>query len=144
VGEALRVGDPATIVVGDRDAAFFTEGWTRPVADGNVTFRLATRPRAVVRTPLPVRDHTLLVRLDPFPRPRDQSPGALPTVRLSLNERLAATIPLLWNPARVGAYEVALPSAFVKEGLNDLVFETDTTGGAARGIRLWYVRLTPH
>src|SRR5262249_5491496 len=70
VQESLRANEPASIATGGRDTPFFVEGWSAPIVDGNVTTRIATGRRAVVRIPLPrAQAYGLTMRLDPYPRP---------------------------------------------------------------------------
>ncbi len=48
----------ATIVAGPRDRWFFVDGWSSLVVEGNVTMRIAVKPEAALRIPLPRRDRT--------------------------------------------------------------------------------------
>jgi hypothetical protein len=142
VQESLRANEPVSILTGGRDAPFFVEGWSAPIVDGNVTTRIATGRRAVVRIPLPrAEDFGLTVRLDPFPRPSSDHPVGLPRVKVFINDQLVTTVDLQWNRDRVGAYDIHVPYRMARWGFNRLAFETD--GGSAGGFRLWYVRVHP-
>jgi hypothetical protein len=142
VQESLRADEPVSISTGGRDAPFFVEGWSAPIVDGNVTTRIATGRRAVVRIPLlRAQDFGLTLRLDPFPRPSSDHPVGLPRVRVLINDQLLTTVDLQWNRDRIGAYDVHVPCSMARWGFNRLAFETD--GGSAGGFRLWYVRVHP-
>jgi hypothetical protein len=128
-----------TIKAGERDGAFFGEGWSRPLVGDNVTTRISAGPSSVVWIPLPrVDDYDLTVRVDPFPRPiRDRAAMRLPTLRVFVNGSFVCNLDLHWDPARVGSYDVPLSRAVVKQGFNRLVLD----GGA---FDLWYVRIRSH
>ena len=85
-----------------------------------------------------VGDYPATLRMDPFPRPLDAAPR-LPTVEVVLNGVPVTTIPLKWTPDRVGAYDIVLPRAAVRRGVNRLVLRV----GAGHAIGVWYVRVRP-
>jgi hypothetical protein len=72
-----------------------------------------------------------------------------------LNDTPVGTLPLQWNPDRVGAYELAFPRQVVKRGTNRLVLRIKQKTGdgqpeigrRAPGLSegdafvLWYVRV---
>jgi 4-amino-4-deoxy-L-arabinose transferase-like glycosyltransferase len=150
--EALRANHVAVIAAGPRDGSFFREGWSGTVKTGNVTARVAGGELSVVDIPLPrSADYSVTVRLDPFPPPSDGADD-LPSVRILFNGVLLRTVPLTWNPEKVGAYDLVLRRALVKPGLNRLMFAGDhgsaedaTVGGRRpnRGFKLWYVLVRP-
>jgi 4-amino-4-deoxy-L-arabinose transferase-like glycosyltransferase len=151
--ESLLAGEAMTITSGSRDGSFFTTGWSQPLREGNVTARVSGGSIAAVNLPLPrSRDHSMTLRLDPFPRPLEEAPAGLPTVRVFLNGHPVARLDLRWNPERVGAYDVRLPGHAVKEGINrlELLAEPATAAGLPSAavpdvprFRLWYVRIRP-
>ncbi|MFO7695170.1 MAG: glycosyltransferase family 39 protein [Vicinamibacterales bacterium] len=157
VRESLLAGEAVTVAAGPRDRWFFTEGWSRPVTEGNVTARVSHGPFSVVRVNLPRKqDYGATLRLDPFPRPLDAMPSGLPAVRVFLNGRRVARIDLRWNPERVGSYDIRLPADAVLAGVNRMTLLAEGQASSARleepprpgspaGVRfrLWYVRVRP-
>jgi hypothetical protein len=146
VNESLRTHEDVTIGLA-RASGFFLEGWSTPVAAGNVTLRTAVGDTASVQFPLPVEDDYLVtVRLDPSPRPNAGQATALPVVRVFMNSSPVSTFELTWNPERVGAYAIRVPRTAVRRGTNRLTFMTDPPGSgaseAARTFALWYVRIS--
>jgi len=144
--EALAAGEDVTIAAGGRDSGFFRGDWSAPIPDGNVTARVARGPDTRVILPLAgIQDYGATIRLDPYPRPSATEAGPLPTVQLALNGRLIATIPLQWNPDRVGAYDFVLPASALSTGANTLAIVAlrPPAGGPAPAFRLWYVRVRP-
>lgn len=145
VREALEAGEDVTIFAGGRDGAFFRGAWSGAVRDGNVTTRSVRGPGARVMLPLlEGQAYEATVRLDPDPRPAPDATGPFPIVRLTLNDQPVAAFPLEWNPARVGAYDIALPATVVSTGSDALAVSvipasTDPDSTA----RLWYVRVRP-
>ena len=105
--------------------------------------------RSVIRIPLPTRrTYQIVLRLDPV------APDRQHRVSVLLNRQLLAVLHLTWNPERVGAYPLLLPSDRVRVGSNELTIVPDTlvpAGSALRfasrdprellGIRFWYVRV---
>ena len=140
--EALIAGESVTLGGGPRDGVFFGDGWAKPVTQGNVKARVSDDRHAVVLLPLPrVQDYLLTLRLDPFPPPLSDA-ETLPTVHVSVNDRLVAILELRWNPERVGSYEVRVPAAAVNVGTNRLKLTATRTNQMAR-VRLWHVRVHP-
>ena len=155
--ESLRSPEAVTIAAGERDGAFFAEGWYPPVTAGSVTARVSEGRVSIVEIPLPrVADYSMTVRLDPFPRPSEGT-AHMPTVRVFLNRAFLCDLPLRWNPERVGSYDITLPRAAVKDGPNRLVLTLAPGPGAnspdggppqpglsdGAAFRLWYVRVRP-
>lgn len=155
--ESLRSPEAVTIAAGQRDGAFFAEGWYPPVTAGSVTARVSEGRVSIVEIPLPrVADYSMTVRLDPFPRPFEGT-AHMPTVRVFLNRAFLCDLPLRWNPERVGSYDIILPRAAVKDGRNRLVLMLAPGPGAnspdggppqpglsdGAAFRLWYVRVRP-
>jgi 4-amino-4-deoxy-L-arabinose transferase-like glycosyltransferase len=155
--ESLRAGEDVTIMAGDRDYAFFTEGWS-PAVVGGLPERMSRGAYSVIRLPLPVpADYGVTLRLNPFPRPEGVGSPRLPTIRAFLNGRLIRVFTLGWNSDRYGTYDVPLPRAAVRKGFNRLVlqatFEGATVDGAgasppaadarSSGFSVWYLRVRP-
>ena len=135
--ENLAVREDATITSGIRDASFVGGGWTPVLQSGNVTLRVLTR-EAQLHFDLPaIDDYPATLRLDPFPEPLNDS-TALPIVNVVLNNISIAQLPLRWTPGRVGAYDIVLPRAAVRRGVNRL--DLRTSGPA---IGFWYLRVHP-
>lgn len=153
VEESLMARQDVTIGAGGRDGAFFGRGWSPVLAEGNVTARVARDATASVTFPLPkVVDYDLTVRLDPFPRPFGATLRRIENLEVFANDRLVATTPLTWNPARVGSYQVHLPRDVVRQGANQLRLAVKTAAPEAAGLltrpdsssfRLWYLRVRP-
>jgi hypothetical protein len=81
--------------------------------------------------PLPDQnDYVATLRVDPFPRPMSDSPVRLPVLDVVLNDVTIGSVPLLWNPERVGAYDVTLPRASVRRGRNRLVLRIQPAAAA--------------
>ena len=138
--EALHSGENVSITAGDRDAAFFVDGWSAPVREGNVTTRGASGSYSTLDVPLPeLRNYDMTVRLDPHPRPADGSTPQLPTIVIFLNNQQLSSVALTWNPQRVGAYDFHVPAALVKPGINRITFMSDS----GPRFRLWYLRIRP-
>jgi hypothetical protein len=141
VREALGTVDGATIAAGDRDAAFFTEGWSEPVTAGNVTARMSGAGPAVVRIPIArVQDYDVRLRLDPFPAPDIDPPSTI--VRVFVNGTPVGVVDLTWDPSRVGAYQLRLPASALHTGLNRLLLQAESRSGAPAGIRFWLMRIS--
>ena len=144
VSEALAANESVTIEAGERDGAFFQEGWSSPRIEGAVTARLTRGDRSTVCFPLPrVAEYDLTIRLDPFPRPTTERAELLPAVRVFINDNLLATFGLQWNPERVGAYEIHVPRNVTKAGVNRLVIAPELKPGGPDRVRFWYVRIRP-
>ena len=149
VRETIATGGDVSIETGSRDRTFFGPGWSAPYADG-LTFRVSRAERSIVRLPLPSRrTYQIVLRLDPVAPDRQHRAVVL------LNRQLLAVLHLTWNPERVGAYPLQLPSDKVRAGSNELTIVSDTLVPAASagsrfasrdphdllGVRLWYVRV---
>jgi hypothetical protein len=121
--ETLATEGRAALVTGVRDRAFYGRGWSQPVTSGNVTQRFAARG-ATVWIPLAARQtYRATLRLDPFPRPLPDGPTSLPMVRVSLNGAQIGLLDLVWNPERVGSYDLTFPARLVHAGFNRLTLD---------------------
>ena len=151
-GEAVRAGEEVNIPAGPDDAVFFREGWSRLVATGAVTARFAIAHQAVLYVPLPEpRPYQLVIRMDPVPSNPAQR------VHVFLDRQPIGSITLAWDPARVGSYQVAVPSNLAGRRLAPLTLVADSIApagnaaslypgilpGQAVAFRLWYVRVRP-
>jgi hypothetical protein len=104
-----------------------------------------------------MRDYDLILRLDPFPRPREEAPSGLPIVRVFVNGSLVSRLDLRWNPERVGSYDIHVPRSVVKNGFNrlELLADLSSSGSSIDGrspqprfggwvsFLLWYVQVLP-
>ena len=152
--EALRTGEAAMLSAGDRDGAFVGSGWSAVAGTGNVRMRVTTTEGTIwLRLPA-VADYPVALRMDPFPRPLDATPGRLPVVEVVLNGVPLEAIALDWTPGRVGSYTVTLPRTAVRRGLNRFVLRLRRADPAAAprirpglsdgdAVGLWYVRVQP-
>ena len=137
-----------------RDWWFFDEGWSRRVVTGNVVSRFATEQTATARLLLPeVRPYTVVMRLHPI----DVTGGPEQNVDVTLNDRAIASLPLVWNPDRMGEYRVEIPAEVLRPGLNELAFRSSRMMPVGEGteifpelprdqpvaFRLWYVVIVP-
>jgi hypothetical protein len=137
--EHLKHGEDVTIFADGRGRPFWGDGWSRQFGGGNVIMRASMASAVEVRVPLPVvKAYELTLRLDPFPRPLDPVEPVI--VDVSLNGRALATLRVLWQAERVGAYEVVVPATVVIPGeTNWLVLRPQS----ARRISLWVLRVRP-
>jgi hypothetical protein len=135
--ETVQAGEPATILAGDRDSAFFQNDWPQLVTRGTPT-RVAPGPRATIVLPLPVRaTYDALVRVDPSTEP--VRPGApVSRIQLLLNGRLVAVCDPGSTPSRIGLCSGVFPADDVRVGPNRLTLVTEHPFG----FRVWYVRIT--
>jgi hypothetical protein len=148
VREAIAMATDVSIETGSRDRTLFGAGWSAPYTDGPA-FRVSLAERSVIRIPLPTRrTYQIVLRLDPVAPDRQRRASVL------LNRQLLAVLHLNWNPERVGAYPLQLPSDRVRVGSNELTIVPDTLVPAASavrfasrdphdllGVRFWYVRV---
>lgn len=140
VEEALGSGENVSITAGDRDAAFFADGWAGVVREGNVTTRAARGSYSTLDVPLPVvRDYDLTARLDPDPRPVEGTTPQLPSVAVFVNNQRLSSFVMAWNPQRVGAYDFRLPAPLVQPGTNRITFMSEN----GQRFKLWYLRIRP-
>jgi 4-amino-4-deoxy-L-arabinose transferase-like glycosyltransferase len=150
--ERLRNGEETTVFAAhDATGAFFGPGWSAVTGTGNVQARVVARSADVFLRLPRAADYPLTMRLDPFPRPLNDSPAHLPRVELRLNGTPLATTLLRWTPDRVGAYDIVLPQAATHAGKNVLTFLVrhafDATPLARPGlsegdaVAVWYVRV---
>jgi hypothetical protein len=152
VREDLEHGASVSVAAGKRDWLFYRSGWSRMHLDGAIPVRVSRAPRATVFFPLPSdRPCMAVLRIDPV------DPAAQHTVAVLFNSQLVSTVHLAFDPSRVGSYEVPLPSAWIKPGMNQLTLVPDTMvparlagskfawvePSADIGVRLWQVRLVP-
>ena len=136
--EALRAGESATILAGDRDALFFTNDWPQVVTSGAMSTRVASGTRASLRIPLPAdTEYDGFVRMDPARGPMAAGTTPVP-IHVLLNGRLLATCDTGSTPARVGACRFHVPAGIARKGMNRLTF---AAGAPVDGFRLWYLRL---
>jgi 4-amino-4-deoxy-L-arabinose transferase-like glycosyltransferase len=152
--ETLRARESAMVTAGARDSAFFDRGWSEVMRGGNVSMRVATAEGSLsVRLPS-VDDYPVTLRMDPFPRPLDDTPQRLPVVDVAINGTPLGVVTLRWTAERVGAYDIVLPRALVRRGVNHLVLHvrrptTSTPAAIQPGLSdgdalgLWYVRVHP-
>ncbi len=132
--EALAAGREATIAAGPRDAMFFGDGWSRPIDLGNLSVRHMDPSGARLAVPLRAgRDHHFLFRFDPV----DPARTPRPSVHVALNGATLGTLPLAFDSARIGTYELVAPAAAVRDGENVLELSADAA------VALWYVRIVP-
>lgn len=152
--ETLRTGKSASVTAGARDGAFFGPAWSEVMGKGNVLMRVATTEGAISFRLPSVEDYPVTLRMDPFPRPLDETPGRLPVVDVAINGTPLQALTLDWNAARVGTYTFVLPRTAVRRGLNRLVLRVRRADpvvaprirpGLSDGdaIGLWYVRVQP-
>jgi hypothetical protein len=137
-------------MAGVRDGGFFDQGWSDVITGQDVSFRVA-RDDGSLSLLLPgATDYTVLLRMDPFPRPLAATVTCLPAVDISINGTTLSTIALRWTDDRVGVYDIVLPRTFVHAGVNRLGFHVrrpaeaeGTRPGLTDGdaIAVWYVRL---
>jgi hypothetical protein len=137
--DALRAGEQATIMAGDRDATFFTDDWPRLVRTGTIATRVAHGSRATIDLPLPApAAFDALIRIDPSTEP--MRAGVVPArIQLLLNGRFIGACDPGSTPDRIGVCRVTLPADAVRAGANRLTLVTELP----TGFRLWYLRLVP-
>jgi len=136
--ESLDAGEPATIMAGERDGAFFTADWPALARSGAIETRIATAPRATIMVPLrAAAAYDLLLRADPSTAPV-RAGAAVPPVQLLLNGRLLGVCDSGSAPDRIGLCRATLPADAVRPGWNRLTLTAD----GAPGFRVWYVRVT--
>ena len=153
VREKLIKGDSVSVETGERDWVFYRSGWSPVHLDGTIPIRVSVAPRPSVYFPLPQGQHShAVLRIDPV------APARQRTVSVLFNSQLVAVFHLGWDPARIGSYDVPLPTAWVKSGINELTLVPDATvpqteagprfvwadPSTTLGVRLWYVRLLPN
>lgn len=153
--ESLLRGESTTIGAGERDGAFFVEGWTALTRAGNVTARLSAGEHAVLVMPLPERrGYHVVLRIDLLPFPTDR----VQRVRVALERQPVADLQLVPSPERVGAYEFDIPANLVPPGrrrfdlVADFALPMAEAGHAFPEIpreqraayRFWYARVTPN
>jgi hypothetical protein len=152
--QTLRSRQTGMVTAGARDAAFFNRGWSDVARAGDEVSLRVARTDASVSLPLPgVNDYTVLVRMDPFPRPIEEPPARLPVVDVTVNGTPVDALALQWRADRVGAYEIVLPRALVRTGTNRLEFHVrrpEVPPGAIQpgitdgdAISMWYLRVFP-
>ncbi|MGH9411415.1 MAG: glycosyltransferase family 39 protein [Vicinamibacterales bacterium] len=152
VREDLEHGASVSVAAGPRDGLFFRSGWSPVHLAGAIPVRVSRTGRATVFFPLPSRRPcTAVLRIDPV------DPAAQHTVSVLFNSQLVDTLHPVWDPSRVGSYEVPLPPAWMKSGVNALTLVPDAMvparlagprfgwiePSADIGVRLWQVRLVP-
>jgi hypothetical protein len=149
--EALRWREDAAITAGVRDGASFERGWSELMRGENVSMRVALEEGTLLLRLPDEGDYRATLRMEPFPRPLVAPPPRLPVVDVSLNNTPVGAIQLLWTPGRMGSYDIVLPRAAVRRGVNRLALrvkrpaasqvQPGLTDGDAVG--LWYVRVHP-
>lgn len=136
--ERLRIDRVTTIAAGTRDVSFFRRGWQRPRTLGNVTARVTAGSTATLRLPTAAgAPWDLVVRMDPFPAPRDGEP--LPHVRVFLDGQPAGRVPLTWDPQRIGAYVLPMPAT--RGGWAEVELFVEPEGGGPGRLRLWWAQV---
>ena len=154
--EAIAAGEPASIVAGQRDAVFFSGGWSDPRPEGAIAVRAALADRVSVRVPVPRRgsDYLVTVRVDPA---ETAEPAVQPKVTAYFNGRVAAQLHLTRQEGRVGTYRFTVPADMTDWRIGRLDFvSTHTVQASDAGrhfnwlpptapvaFRLWYVRVEP-
>jgi hypothetical protein len=142
VGEALAAGEDITVPASGRTSVLFGSDWSPPYGAGAVVSRAALASPADIWLPLPrAQDYVLAIRLDPFPRPLPGSTAPMPAVRARVNGEAVADLQLLWNPDRVGSYEVRVSGSIVQPGLNRLTLDVQSASADVPSIAVWYVRI---
>jgi len=137
--DALRAGEQATIMAGDRDATFFADDWPRLVRTGTIVTRVAHGTRATIDVPLPApAAYDALIRIDPSTEP--MRAGVVPArIEVLLNGRFIGACDPGSTLDRIGVCRVTLPADAVRSGTNRLTVVTDLP----TGFRLWYLRIVP-
>jgi 4-amino-4-deoxy-L-arabinose transferase-like glycosyltransferase len=139
--ETIAAEDTAMITAGTRDGAFFSGGWSPAELGVNVSTRVARGDRHLLQLPLPtVQGYDVIARLNPHPPPAGETGTNLPTVRVLFNGTEVASLPLTWNPQRMGSYSFHLPERAVRPNRNELVF---VRANGPTSFSLWYVRVHP-
>jgi hypothetical protein len=138
--EALRSGEPATILALDRDDAFFGREWQAGPRQGIPT-RVTETPRASLDLALPTgAAYDLLLRVDVVSKEEgDISTGN--RLDLLVNGRLVARCDPGTTQGRVGLCRVRLQPDVVRAGRNRLTLMADPARG--RGFRVWYLVVEP-
>jgi 4-amino-4-deoxy-L-arabinose transferase-like glycosyltransferase len=122
--ESLQANEPAVILAGDRDAAFFGSRWTM-VRGTNVTTRVSRGARPFIDVPLPASaDYDALLRLDAS------------QVSILVNGQFVSQCRPGASPERMGACRFRLPAAASHRGSNRV-----TLVPASPPIRVWYLRV---
>lgn len=131
--EALADGQPATIMAGRRDRLLFADGWSGLLVTKNVTARIATKPSATIRVPLPQpRPYHVVLRMDPV----SPSGDLRQRVHVSLNGNHLDDLDLTFNRERIGEYRVSIPE-IVTPGVHRLALRSDAS------FKFWYLRILP-
>lgn len=139
VGESIAAGEEVSIAAGPRDGWYFVGGWSKPLAGGNVTFRVTDGPHPRMRLFLPrVQAYRLTLRADPFPRPLTV-PTPPSAFELLINGQPLTALSIGFDQNRVGAYDVDLPASMVRQGVNHLTLRSR---GDSR-LSVWYLRVRP-
>jgi 4-amino-4-deoxy-L-arabinose transferase-like glycosyltransferase len=127
--QTLVGSEPAMIVAGDRDAAFFGRDWRAADTSGPIPTRAASGERATIMVPLPApAAYDVIVRVD-VP---DQ-------VGLLWNGRYMGICDPGSTRERMGQCRIALTAGAVRRGDNRLTLIASGGGG----LRVWYVRVIP-
>ncbi|MBD0324677.1 MAG: hypothetical protein ICV72_15025 [Aldersonia sp.] len=154
--ETIAAGEAANIAAGDRDEAFFVNGWSPPRPPGTVIVRAALSDRASITVPVPRRmtSYRVTLRMDPA---ETADPVMQPRVTAYFNGRIATQLHLGRHEGRVGTYRFIVPPDMADWhiGRLDLV-ASHTVPAADAGLhftwlpptmpvafRLWYVRVEP-
>jgi hypothetical protein len=149
--EALALGDGVAIEAGRRDHSFFGSGWSAPARQGAITMRTSDGFPSTIWLPLRrPGDFDLRLRVDPFPPPA-ASGATGSTLLVFANGRPIGRVALVWDPERVGWYELRLPREATRAGFNRIELALDAgvspvaSGGADSppAFRLWYLLVRP-
>jgi hypothetical protein len=62
-----------------------------------------------------------------------------------LNGTPITSFALAWDPERFGSYDLHLPTAVVRSGLNrmEIVAGSDAEGGSGQTFSIWLIRIRP-
>jgi hypothetical protein len=151
---ALARGEASYLMAGPRDRLVFTDGWSAPITEGNVTVRFATQRVATLHLPMSSRrPYSIILRMDPL----RYEGAAEQRVRVLLDGALLGTVTLSWDPTRVGSYTFDVPASAVRGGRARLDLEAARLDPVSRAgsrfpglrrdqavaFRLWYVGVVP-
>lgn len=149
--EALRAGDAATVVAGERDGVFLRGDWSAAWRSGAISSRAAQAELVSLRLPGGRGPHVLTLRLDP---PLTADLARQPRVTVFVNRRPLAQLDLTRDPARMGSYRLDVPADVIREvNRVDLLASHTVPAGEAGSpfahlrpetpvaFRMWYARL---
>jgi len=150
VREAVSKRESVSLEPDARGRVFYRSGWSPPHDEGLATVRVSRAVRAQMHFPLTEkRAHHVVLRLDPV------DPARQKRLMVLFNQQVVGNFGFVWDPQRVGSYQVSLPPEWVRVGDNEIIMVVQpvVAAGAAGprfawldpheevGIRLWYVRV---